>query len=277
MSNIAQSRDLGDPKTVRDFADIVQSPERLKLLLLLSAADIRAVGPGVWNGWKGQLLRTLYHETEPLVSGGHTAVPRGQIVAEAQDALRNALADWPIEEVERFIGRLYPDYWLRTEIRKQIYHARLIRRAEAQGRSYACDYTTDSFTAITELTVFAPNHPRLSGAVRRRLCGQRRQHRRRPHHHHARRLRARLSFLLAREFDLDEDESRRAVRIDDTIEKLLRGDVRVRALLGKAPSLGAARRGVHGCARGHRQQRAIRCLYGHRGHRPRPHGPCCTS
>ena len=59
MSNIAQSRDLSDPKTIRDFADIVQSPERLKLLLILTCADIRAVGPGTWNGWKGQLLRTL--------------------------------------------------------------------------------------------------------------------------------------------------------------------------------------------------------------------------
>src|SRR5262249_29192323 len=72
MSTIAQTRDISDPKTVRQFADIVQSPERLKLLLLLTVADIRAVGPGVWNGWKGQLLRTLYYETEPLVAGGHT-------------------------------------------------------------------------------------------------------------------------------------------------------------------------------------------------------------
>ena len=55
MSQVAFSRDIGDPKTVRDFANIVQSPERLKLLLVLTVADIRAVGPGIWNGWKGQL------------------------------------------------------------------------------------------------------------------------------------------------------------------------------------------------------------------------------
>ncbi len=78
MSNIAQSRDISDPKTIRDFADIVQSPERLKLLLLLTVADIRAVGPGTWNGWKGQLLRTLYYETEPLVAGGHTEKRRNE-------------------------------------------------------------------------------------------------------------------------------------------------------------------------------------------------------
>jgi [protein-PII] uridylyltransferase len=63
MSNVAHSRDLSDPKTLQDFAAKVQSPERLKLLMVLTVADIRAVGPGVWNGWKGQLLRTLYNKT----------------------------------------------------------------------------------------------------------------------------------------------------------------------------------------------------------------------
>ena len=61
MSRFAFKRDTEDPKTVADFVAIVQSPERLKLLLVLTAADIRAVGPNVWNGWKGQLLRELYN------------------------------------------------------------------------------------------------------------------------------------------------------------------------------------------------------------------------
>ncbi len=108
---------------------------------------------------------------------------------------------------------------MRTELRKQIYHARLIRRAEAQGRTYACDYTTDSFTAITELTVFAPNHPRLlslfAGA-----CAANSANIVGAHITTTRDGFALDSFLLAREFDHDEDESRRAVRIDDTIEKL---------------------------------------------------------
>ncbi|MFV2035130.1 MAG: [protein-PII] uridylyltransferase, partial [Halocynthiibacter sp.] len=70
MSDIAQRRDLSDPKTIKDFADVVQSHERLELLLLLTVADIRAVGPGVWNGWKGELLRSLYYVTEPVLAGG---------------------------------------------------------------------------------------------------------------------------------------------------------------------------------------------------------------
>ncbi len=92
MSTFAQSRDLNDPKTIRDFADLVQSRERLKLLLLLTVVDLRAVGPGVWTGWKGQLLRTLYFETEPLLGGGHTTLTRTERVSRAQDALRERLA-----------------------------------------------------------------------------------------------------------------------------------------------------------------------------------------
>ena len=62
MSNTAFKLDIGDPQTIRDFVERVQSPERLKLLLVLTVADIRAVGPKVWNGWKAALLRELYHQ-----------------------------------------------------------------------------------------------------------------------------------------------------------------------------------------------------------------------
>ena len=82
MSTVAQSRDLSDRKTIENFAAIVQSLERLKLLTILTTADIRAVGPGVWNGWKAQLLRTLYYETEPVLTGGFSEVDRERRVAD---------------------------------------------------------------------------------------------------------------------------------------------------------------------------------------------------
>ena len=59
MSTTAQSRDLSDPSTIESFGAVVQTLERLKLLMVLTIADIKAVGPGVWTGWKGELLRTL--------------------------------------------------------------------------------------------------------------------------------------------------------------------------------------------------------------------------
>src|SRR4249919_871678 len=95
MSSVAQSRDLSDRKTLENFAATVQSAERLKLLTILTTADIRAVGPGVWNGWKAQLIRTLYYETEPVLTGGFSEVNRAQRVAIAQGEFREAMKDWP--------------------------------------------------------------------------------------------------------------------------------------------------------------------------------------
>ena len=232
MSHVAFSRDISDPKTVRDFADIVQSPERLKLLLVLTVADITAVGPGIWNGWKGQLLRALYYETEPLVAGGHTQLPTRERTMRAQEAFRAAVADWPREEVERFIGRHYADYWLRTETRKAVEHARMVRAAEAEGKRLASSVTTDAFTAITELSVMAPNHPRLLAAFAG-ACAAAGANISSAHISTTRDGFALDTFLLARDFDLDEDETRRAGRITDTIEKVLKGEVRLPDLIAK--------------------------------------------
>jgi [protein-PII] uridylyltransferase len=230
MSNFAHSRDVSDPDTVRAFADIVQSPERLKLLLILTSADIMAVGPGVWNGWKGQLLRTLYHETEPLVAGGHTRIPRKERIEQAQAALRAALSAWPAKEVDRFIARHYSNYWLRTDLATQITHAEVVRDAMRSHTKLATAAKTDSFTAITELTAFAPNHPRLlslfagaCAAAGANIAGA--------HITTTRDGYALDTFLLNRGFRDDEDEMRCAQRIRTMIQRVLAGQERIPALL----------------------------------------------
>src|SRR3954453_22642831 len=111
MSSIAQSRDLSDRKTIENFAAVVQSLERMKLLLILTTADIRAVGPGVWNSWKAQLLRTLYYETEPVLTGGFSEVNRQKRVEIAQAEFRAEMKDWSAQELDAYIARQYPAYW----------------------------------------------------------------------------------------------------------------------------------------------------------------------
>ena len=226
MSLFAQSRDLNDPKTLRDFAALVQSRERLKLLLLLTVADIRAVGPGVWTGWKGQLLRTLYFETEPLLGGGHLTLSRSERVARAQDALREQLAGWPKDDLEHFVDRHYPAYWLRTDLNVIAEHAKLVRDAEARKQPIVTHIATDAFRGVTEVTLLAPNHPRLLAMVAGACTGA-----------GANIVDAQISTTrdgmaldtihLEREFDHAEDEERRAKKIAQTIEKLLRNDVRL--------------------------------------------------
>jgi len=140
----------------------VQSPDRLKLLLLLTVADIRAVGPVTWNGWKGQLLRSLYYETEPIIAGGHTRTPRQARIAEAKRLLRDALQDWPADEVERFMERHEPDYWLKTDTDRQVQHAKLVHRFEAEDQPLAFDVRCcDISHPIPELTFVTQDHPRL--------------------------------------------------------------------------------------------------------------------
>src|ERR1700722_17017537 len=119
MSDIAQRRDVSDPQTVRDFVAQVQSPEMLRLILLLTVADIKAVGPGVWNGWKGQLLRELYYAAEQMMMGGDQAPGRGARVAAAKAALAERLSDFSPEQRERPLTRQYDNYWLSFEGEEQ--------------------------------------------------------------------------------------------------------------------------------------------------------------
>ncbi|HET7413381.1 MAG TPA: [protein-PII] uridylyltransferase [Pararhizobium sp.] len=165
MSMTAQSRDLNDRKTIEDFADRVQSPERLKMLHVLTCCDIRAVGPGVWNGWKGQLLRTLYFETEVLLTGGFSAVSRKQRTAETKDRLRAALIGWSEEERAAYLQLHYAPYLLSVAPEDQLRHAEFIRETDQAGRKLATMVRTHAFLAITEITVLAPDHPRLLSII----------------------------------------------------------------------------------------------------------------
>ena len=169
MSDTAQKRDLADPKTVRDFVDAVQSPEMLRLLLILTVADIRAVGPGVWNGWKGQLLRELYYEAEALMTGGDAAPARSARIAEAKAALAERIADLPAAARERALTRHYDNYWLAFDAAAHERHARLMTRTGETGELVALAAESNDFRAVTEIVIATPDHPglfsQLAGAV----------------------------------------------------------------------------------------------------------------
>src|SRR5262249_52632892 len=165
MSSVAQSRDLSDRMTIEHFSTVVQSVERMKLLTILTVADIKAVGPGVWNGWKAQLIRSLYYETEPALTGGFSEVNRAQRVAAAQGELRAALADWSAAEPDRSIALHYPAFWLKVDLPQKTAHARFVREAAEAGRSLATAVAFPAARGVTELTVLAPDHPWLLSII----------------------------------------------------------------------------------------------------------------
>jgi [protein-PII] uridylyltransferase len=152
MSMVAQSRDLSDRRTIETFASVVQSLERLKLLTILTVADISAVGPGVFNSWKAQLLKTLYYETEPVLTGGFSEVDRAKRVAMAHDEFRAAMTEWPAEKIDAYLPRHYPAYWLKVDLPHKIRHARLLDQAKASGKSLATAAIFEPARGVTELT-----------------------------------------------------------------------------------------------------------------------------
>jgi len=164
-SNTAFNRDISDPKTIENFVDIIQSPQRLRLLLVLTVADIRAVGPSVWNGWKGQLLRGLYYRAEAAMTGGDTLADQEQRVAMAQEDLREALSDWPESALATFVDRAYPSYWLNFNTEVHARHARLMRRADEEGVPLTVETKVHGFRSVTEVTIYAPDHPGLFAGI----------------------------------------------------------------------------------------------------------------
>ncbi|WP_461329831.1 [protein-PII] uridylyltransferase [Bradyrhizobium diazoefficiens] len=226
MSTVAQSRDLSDRKTIENFAAVVQSVEQMKLLTILTTADIRGVGPGVWNGWKAQLLRSLYYETEPVLTGGFSEVDRGKRLTAAYAEFRNAFAEWPADELDAYIARHYPAYWLKVELPRKIRHARFVRSSEQAGHKLAINVGFDEVRGVTELTIFAADHPWLLSIIAG-ACASAGANIVDAQIYTTTDGRALDTISISREYDRDEDEGRRATRIGEMIEDVLEGKLRL--------------------------------------------------
>lgn len=222
MSMVAQSRDLSDRRTITDFAETVQTLDRMRYLLVLTVCDIRAVGPGVWNGWKGQLLRTLYYETELMLTGGFSQIDRNARVASAKAALSNALSDWPEQEKQKFCNLPYSAYFLSTDLETQIRHMNFLRETDDAKKSLATMVHSRQFEAITEITVLAQDHPRLLSIITG-ACSSAGANIADAKIHTTSDGRALDSIFINREFDDDADEIRRAQRVGSMIEEVLSG------------------------------------------------------
>lgn len=174
MPAFAFRRDVDDPATIADFVSIVQSPERLRLLLLLTVADIRAVGPNVWNAWKGQLLRDLYNEAAAAMAAGDVHGRRAERARRARAELADALAaldpPWRPAEIEAWLDRHDTAYLLAFPLPELVRHAQRIREADSAGSgTLLVDFTVRPDEARTEVMVYTQDHPglfmKLAGAL----------------------------------------------------------------------------------------------------------------
>ena len=127
MSDTAQKRDIGDPRTVRDFAKAVKTRKRLDLLTVLTVCDIRGVGPGTWNNWKAMLLRQLYKLTAEALEGGLETLNRENRMGDATRALRARLVDWDQADLDHETTRHYAPYWQSLSTDTHAVFAQLLR------------------------------------------------------------------------------------------------------------------------------------------------------
>lgn len=224
MSSFAQSRDLSDRVTIENFAAIVQTMERLKMLFVLTVCDINAVGPGVLDAWKAQLLRVLYWETEVVLGGGHSAVDRKSRVAAAKAELRAALPEWSDDEFDAYAKRHYPAYWLKVDIARKLRHAELLRQMNGASAPLATAVELDRTRGAVELTVVAPDNPRLLSIIAGG-CAAGGANIVDAHIFTTADGLALDTIFFSRAFDFDEDEMRRAGRIAGLIARALRGEV----------------------------------------------------
>lgn len=167
MSDVAQKRDIGDPRTVRDFAKAVKNRKRLDLLTVLTVCDIRGVGPGTWNNWKAMLLRQLHADTTEALEKGAEALNRSNREAVAKKALRVLLADWPRAELRAETARHYGPYWQGLATETHAVFARLLR--DLGDTEIRIDLQPDVDRDATRACFALADHPgifsRLAGAL----------------------------------------------------------------------------------------------------------------
>lgn len=168
MSATAFKRDLTDPKTIEDFVTQVQSLERLRNLMLLTAVDIRAVGPGTWNSWKGQLLGELYDSAQERLRLGHVRHGRQERVAAKKALVAEELGD-KIHLLEE-TGRYFPDaYWIAEP--EDVIGRNLVQYSVARGLEEKLSIHCEYYPArgATLVSVIAADHPglfyRIAGGI----------------------------------------------------------------------------------------------------------------
>lgn len=167
MSDMAQKRDIADPRTVRDFAKAVKTVKRLDLLTVLTVCDIRGVGPNVWNNWKAALIRALYRQTKRALEDGMEALNREERGAEAKRNLRAALPDWTAKELKRETARHYDPYWQGLHVTAHVDFANMLR--DLPNDEIRIDLTPDVDRDATRACFAMADHPgifsRMAGAL----------------------------------------------------------------------------------------------------------------
>ncbi len=169
MSETAQRRDITDPATVEGFARIVGSVARLQMLTALTVVDIKAVGPGIWNDWKGELMRQLYASARQWLMDG-SFDPAKQMAQSSYEELKANTPEKIHNIIDPFFQSLFisqgTGYWSTTPKDVQILHAGFFKDA---AQAFAKNQDAQHFVVthlnrakdITELWILSSDRKHL--------------------------------------------------------------------------------------------------------------------
>lgn len=159
MAETSRLRDLNQEETVRDFVHVVDDPDRLNMLYLLTYADTRAVGEGVWTAVKGRFLRELWQRAMGALVDEETSGSEASVLLRARRRLLKELTlkNLPEAEVQEHIEAMPPGYLLNQSLAQMALHIDFVRRVRA-GKP-VIDFHDERHTGITELTVCVYDDP----------------------------------------------------------------------------------------------------------------------
>ena len=167
LSKTAFRYELGDPKTIKDFAEKVKTVEKLKLLLVLTVADIKAVGPEIWNDWKGSLISELYIKSLNLLQKRISTQYVYEYVETTQELFKSNLLKNGIknEVIERYSKNYYKNYWEIFNLQTLINHFHIFKKMLDDKKKFKIYLSKESELQATELIVIAPDHHGLFSVI----------------------------------------------------------------------------------------------------------------
>ena len=140
LSRIAQQRNIDDPATVVEFADVVRDQKNLDALMLLTLADGQGTSGDAWSDWKESLVWELFHETSRYLGDRQSYYE--QITIE-RESLRSSVArDLPpdyADEIDAHFELMPDNYFRAWEVSEIVEHLKLLRsflrNVSSQGAS----------------------------------------------------------------------------------------------------------------------------------------------
>lgn len=153
MAVLSQRRELDDQKVIADFTRIVGDRENLQMLYLLTYADMSAVGPTTWTGWKAALLQDLYLRTLDRfdTSGAMSAVEHNRVDRLYRELVKTRT--FSEAEVASFLRAMPIQYLVTASVSRIMEHLRMIRRLPDESIVISHRHLPDR--GYTELTVCA--------------------------------------------------------------------------------------------------------------------------